>query len=71
MNYEEKLNLLTKVVYALHHLDSFKDHIVNRLEGVAELMKSHQDIQLEIKQAQLDKENYLKTVESVLKDLQN
>jgi hypothetical protein len=49
MNYEEKLNLLTKVVYALHHLDTFKEHIVNRLEGLAELMKSHQDIQLEIK----------------------
>jgi hypothetical protein len=49
MKYEEKLNLLTTVIYALHHLDSFKDHIVNRVEGLAEVMKSHQDIQLEIK----------------------
>jgi len=44
MNYAEKLNLLTKVIYALHHLDAFKDHLVNIVEGLAELMKGHQDI---------------------------
>lgn len=62
--------MLSTIIHALHLLETFKEHLVTRVDSQAELMKANQDIQDELKKAHLEKEKLLKVVGASLQDLQ-
>ncbi len=60
--YDAKLTLLTHVIHALHHLETFKDYLVERVDSLAELMKASQEIQDEVKKVIGEKERHVKEI---------
>ena len=71
VSYDTKVQLLVTLILALHHLDTFKLHLIPRLDSLADLVRQKSELLIELKRANSEKNTFIKTVfQPLVKSLQ-